>query len=193
MDELEALGSRIESLATGTTALHIPFDDEVLADVRAGLVVKLFEMKRRIRERKMLESASFMVAEAEQFANEAKDEDVRAQVTNSLHQVRNTLHNFASERRVAAAEDVLLSRLRAHEDGIRRVELFERRWEVLRRLLVKDLMASAVGGVLVIALAIALIVGMFLSIEPSSIIANAFLLVLGYFFGQTVSAPRRRS
>jgi hypothetical protein len=67
------------------------------------------------------------------------------------------------------------------------------RTEIRQSWFSRETVAAIVGGVLLIALAVTLIVAMFLGIEPAEVVTNAFLLILGYFFGQAASATREES
>ncbi|MEU0780973.1 hypothetical protein ABZ341_05245 [Streptomyces sp. NPDC006173] len=64
-------------------------------------------------------------------------------------------------------------------------DIMERRWEVWKSLLVRESVATLVGAALLITLGIVLITAMFMNREPSSILSNTFLIILGYFFGQS--------
>ena len=67
------------------------------------------------------------------------------------------------------------------------VELFERRSKVWRSFLERESVASIVGALLLIVLVFSMIIAMFQNIAPSDIVNNSLMLVLGYFFGQTIS------
>jgi len=85
-----------------------------------------------------------------------------------------------------ASRDEALAKLRA--------ELFERRLRAWTGFFAKESMATYVGAFLLIVLTFVQVVAMFLGASyKSEIISNAFLLLLGYFFGQSVAraAPRQ--
>ena len=65
--------------------------------------------------------------------------------------------------------------------------LFEKRARVWQALLARESVATVIGSILLLIIAVALILAMFFGIETTEIIDNAFLVLLGYFFGQTVS------
>lgn len=50
----------------------------------------------------------------------------------------------------------------------------------------RESVASLVGGILLLALATTMIIAMFSGTTVSEIVSNAFLVILGYFFGQAV-------
>lgn len=73
------------------------------------------------------------------------------------------------------------------------IEIRERRSAIYRSFLEREPVASIVGALLLIALTAALIVGMFTHVTAPEVLANAFLLILGYFFGQATSRDRSKS
>ena len=78
-------------------------------------------------------------------------------------------------------------------NAIARIELLERRSKVWLSFLERESAATIIGSVLIIIITVAQIIAVFHSIPPSDILNNAFLLILGYFFGQTTnkaSSPR---
>jgi len=64
------------------------------------------------------------------------------------------------------------------------VELFERRSKVWQSFLARESVATTVGGLLLILITIALLIAMFLNVQIPALVNNAFLVILGYFFGQ---------
>ena len=69
----------------------------------------------------------------------------------------------------------------------------ERRFQAWRAFLERESIAAIVGAFLLVVLAGALIVAMFANVPIADIISNAFLLILGYFFGQSVSQAKREA
>jgi len=66
-------------------------------------------------------------------------------------------------------------------------EIAERTAKTWQSYFRRELMATIVGSLLLLILAIAQLIAMFKNIQTTEIINNAFLIILGYFFGQTVS------
>jgi hypothetical protein len=66
------------------------------------------------------------------------------------------------------------------------VELQERKTAIRQSWFARESVASLVGGLLLLALATTMIVAMFSDTAVSQIVSNAFLVILGYFFGQAV-------
>jgi hypothetical protein len=66
------------------------------------------------------------------------------------------------------------------------MDIRERRWALWARFLVRESIASVLGGVLLILFAGVFVMAMFIHAEPPAILGNSFLIILGYFFGQSV-------
>lgn len=86
--------------------------------------------------------------------------------------------------------------LKTFEDIARRrqeAEIFEQRSKVFLKFLEKESATTIIGAVLLLMITLTLIIAMFLSKETTDILNNAFLLILGYFFGQTVSKSAKKT
>ncbi|MGX1809698.1 hypothetical protein ACWIGI_28590 [Nocardia sp. NPDC055321] len=70
---------------------------------------------------------------------------------------------------------------------MQKVELAERKWAMRRSLLEREPAAVLIGGLLLIVIGGALLVAMFTHTEVPELVASAFLLILGFFFGQSSS------
>ena len=66
------------------------------------------------------------------------------------------------------------------------MEKSERKAKVTQSYLERDYVATLIGGALLIIIICSLIIGMFLRIPSTDIINSTLLLILGYFFGQSV-------
>lgn len=66
------------------------------------------------------------------------------------------------------------------------VELQARKTAIRQSWFARESVVSLVSGLLLLALAATMIVAMFSDTAVSQIISNAFLVILGYFFGQAV-------
>jgi hypothetical protein len=68
-----------------------------------------------------------------------------------------------------------------------KVALFERKVQVWHSLLERESVATIVGAFILIIFTLCLTIAMFTGFTPSEVITNAFLLILGYFFGQSTA------
>lgn len=70
-------------------------------------------------------------------------------------------------------------------------ENFESRWKLFRQMLERESIASIMGAFLMLFITLAIIVGMFTDEVAPEILGNAFLVILGYFFGQSVQRAQQ--
>jgi hypothetical protein len=68
-----------------------------------------------------------------------------------------------------------------------REAVWKMRSQAYASFLSREPVAILIGAMLLLALGGALIVGMFTKVEPSQVITSGFLVILGYFFGQSSS------
>lgn len=68
-----------------------------------------------------------------------------------------------------------------------KADMFKKKTDTWLKILGKESIASILGAILLLVLTICILVNMFLDKEPIKIVETAFLLILGYFFGQSVS------
>lgn len=109
-------------------------------------------------------------------------------------QVRQELSDLVAE--FAKQQQQLARKLQAREDDaakeLRNLEVQERKWRMRKSLLDREPAAVLIGAVLLSAITLALIIATFVHTPVPDILANAFLLILGFFFGQTTSGSRGR-
>jgi hypothetical protein len=140
-------------------------------------------------ERRMLVLGRIKALEVEQDVTNLEDELARS--TDDTERSRVIEEELAEKRR---QEVVLQKRLtdenKPIKDGQRdllfQVELQARKTAIRQSWFARESIASLVGGFLLIALAATMIVAMFAGTAVSEIVSNAFLVILGYFFGQAV-------
>ena len=65
------------------------------------------------------------------------------------------------------------------------MELFERRSKVWFSLLERESAATILGGILLFIILITHVTAIFAKFSIPEILNNAFLIILGYFFGQS--------
>ncbi|MFH8663207.1 hypothetical protein [Streptomyces afghaniensis] len=76
------------------------------------------------------------------------------------------------------------------EEQLLKEEIAERKWN---RRVSREPIATLVGAILLIALTTVFVVSMFLKIVPSTLLSNSFLIILGYFFGQSAGSTTIRN
>ncbi|WP_280392796.1 hypothetical protein [Nocardia wallacei] len=113
------------------------------------------------------------------------EESVEAKVSDP--ELRRELSELVGQ--IRAQQQQQTTDIRAHDEAgeLARLEIMARRWEVRKAMLEREPAAVLVGGILLVGLAAALIVAMFIHTPVPEILANGFLLILGFFFGQNSS------
>ncbi|MEU4217179.1 hypothetical protein [Actinoplanes sp. NPDC026623] len=140
-------------------------------------------------ERRMQVLGRIKALEVEQDVTNLEDELARS--TDDTERSRVIEEELAEKRR---EEVILQQRLtdeakpikEGQEDLLFQVELQARKTAIRQSWFARESIASLVGGFLLLALAATMIVAMFAGTAVSEIVSNAFLVILGYFFGQAV-------
>ncbi|MFE9880086.1 hypothetical protein [Streptomyces sp. NPDC005784] len=104
----------------------------------------------------------------------------REKIQAELDALEKTAETHASDSRKSIAEQSEWDK----SDALLKQHISERKWNVRAQLLARESVATLVGSLLLVGLATVITVAMFLKIQVSEILANSFLIVLGYFFGQ---------
>lgn len=149
---------------------------------RAALLERKRLLLQRIENLKTSE-ASQNISDIRQAVNNIEDSDEKKEILKRLEK----LEKIGLEKADASSQtaDVELERKKM----LIQTEADERRTQtrlrVYEKFLAKESVASIIGSILLVILAITLIVAMFVRQPESEIIKNAFLVLLGYFFGQT--------
>jgi uncharacterized membrane protein len=151
----------------------------------------------------LLEQKALILDRIKELRSEQQLTDLRADVVDKVEdpQVREQMLNIVNSRfeeERAARESLDRERAKVEDERVAvwereqrvRIELRERRWAIYRSFIARESMASVIGAILLLALAAVLIVGMFTHTSPPAVVTNAFLLILGYFFGQTTTQAR---
>jgi hypothetical protein len=96
-----------------------------------------------------------------------------------------------SDRAAEHSRDLELQAERADQQRERymrlEVELKERRSAIYRSWIERESIASIVGAILLLGLGIAIVVAMFVGTTVTEVVTGSFLVILGYFFGQTTN------
>lgn len=145
----------------------------------------LSQRKSRVHEELRLLSAREQISEIRD-AVEAKVED---------EQVRQELSDLVSE--IQRRQEELDAKLESEEAEatreMRKIEIQERRWQLRKSILEREPAAVVIGGLLLIVIAVALLIAMFTHTAVPEIVSSAFLLILGFFFGQSTGSKGKPS
>ncbi|MGV9678534.1 hypothetical protein ACWDSJ_24910 [Nocardia sp. NPDC003482] len=95
------------------------------------------------------------------------------------------------ESKYAQVVDQFHSYTDAHEAKIFDIQVAERRFKLRTSLLEREPAAVIIGGILLTLMTLALIGGMYSHTSTPDVLSNAYLLILGFFFGQTVGVRKK--
>jgi len=110
-----------------------------------------------------------------EVAPKVTDPEIRRELSELVAQIRARQQQQTTDLR---------AREKFEAGELARLDIMARRWEVRKAMLEREPAAVLVGGVLLVGIAAALIVAMFVHTVVPEILANGFLLTLGFFFGQ---------
>ncbi|CAD5967102.1 conserved protein of unknown function [Streptomyces sp. KY75] len=157
----------------------------VAADEGVSLLPVLLQRKRLIVDRlNELRSEQKISGLRELIDRLPQGEDRQALIDQLDDLERQSVESEAAMRAVASEESTLQFQ-RERDVALLKIQLSERRWSYRSKMLARDAIAPMVGAFLLVGLAVTLVVAMFLGTTVSELISNSFLIVLGYFFGQT--------
>jgi hypothetical protein len=163
------------------------------AHITLGIMPLLLQRKRLILERiKELRPQEQLASVRKDVQENVADGELKEQVLRLIDD------RLAAEKETSAQldeESKALERtaeLRAAQMRLE-VELKERRSKIYKSLLERETVAGLIGPVLLLLLALSLVVAMFTHTRITDTVANSFLLILGYFFGQSTSREAQRA
>jgi hypothetical protein len=156
-----------------------------------GILPLLLERKGQILDRiKVLRPVQQLSELREDVAAAVNDVEAREQLIE-------TIDRRFEEQRASLEEldrqkgEVETAQAAARERELQlQIQIRERRAAIYKSFLERESVAGVVGAVLMLGLALTLIIGMFVRLAAPAVIANAFLLILGYFFGQATTRDR---
>jgi hypothetical protein len=130
-------------------------------------------------------NAQASITQLESLVETIQDWPTQKALKNGLEELSADL---AKDREQARKNELLRLQAELDERQIRmKAEMFERRSASLLQWFTRESLASIVGSCLLVLFSISLLAAMFFGQKPLDIIVNAFLLILGYFFGQAAS------
>ncbi|MFK0108642.1 hypothetical protein [Streptomyces sp. NPDC091217] len=129
------------------------------------------------------EALKKQLAALETEAAAAREQDRAAAKADSAAQAR-VVEGWQKERKAKEKAEDKLKEFR--EKQLFEEEMAERKW---KRRVAREPIATIVGAILLVALTGVFMVSMFLKLTPSTLLSNSFLIILGYFFGQSTSSP----
>lgn len=186
---LAEFDKQIDRTRAYINALERDFGDAKQDEIRVSknfvrsLIYKKAQLERRKRK---LESEESFENIQELIQETVSDEKTKERLRKELEQYQlNSQKIIEFEQNKAESAILQAEQLK--------MEMLERRSKVFRSFLEKESASTLIGAALVILIVIAHIVSFFRPIEVPLTLDNAFLIILGYFFGQSTNQNSNRS
>ncbi|GAA3224227.1 hypothetical protein ACFO1B_35675 [Dactylosporangium siamense] len=188
---LRDMQDRIEKFLRHPDLIEIPFDDEVRDEIRSALPIKLIDLKQDVLHRRVVIETSELVNSTQARVGGLDDNQARIAIQCTLDRLQSVMSSYAEDSREASkAEEAARLDLSRREDENHRLRIFERRWNVFRTFFARESAATIIGAILLTVMTLALTTGMFAGVPAPPVVSNAFLLILGYFFGNAAVSQR---
>ena len=155
------------------------------AHFEVGILPLLLERKQLVLERIRHLQGEEKIESIRDLIDKVSDETIRGRLQEEVNELQQESRKI--EEQAEQLEQVRLQEQIKRENELAKIEIFERRSRVWLTLIERESVATIIGGVLLILLVLAQLIAMFTGTESPEIVSNAFLIILGYFFGQSVS------
>ncbi len=152
--------------------------------IELGILPLLLERKRMIRDRVRELKGKEKIDNLRDLIQHIPEEEIRSKLEGELEALR--AESIEDQQQANEVEQAQRHELSEIEKLTAKAAIFERRSKVWQSFLERESVATIVGGSLLIIITLFLIVAMFVHIVSSDILNNSFLVILGYFFGQSV-------
>ena len=182
--------------AFGTTELKIGASvgfgiGGIEANYEMSVVPLLLERKKLILDRIRELKGEQKIENLHDEIKNVPEGKVRVKLAKQLEELK--AETLRYNQQAKEVEQARLQEQLNSQEKLRRLEqeIAERKAKTWQSYFRRDLLAAIVGSLLLLILAIAQLIAMFKQVQTTEIINNAFLIILGYFFGQTISRPSK--
>lgn len=172
-----------DALVTTQRAMAEAQDLDAKAPGSGPLVHALSYLNRSLQIERAQRLHHEQVQQAQATAEKVEDPDVRSELSALIRKIEEQQQQI--ERLIQENGD-------AQKADMGRLKYRQELWRMRKSLLEREPAAVLLGGVLLLAFATTLVIATFTHTETPEIVASAFLLILGFFFGQTTSRERDR-
>lgn len=171
-------------------------------DVRPNILPLLLERKRLIIDRISLLESEAKIDQIEKLISSLPEEATRENLSKQIQELKSELTSNVLVSRALDEEQLrtqIEQQLNAAEKRAKlEIELEQARTELKTRqgkaraqsfqsYLKRDTIATLIGAILLVVLTLVLILAAFTGHQMPEILNNSFLIILGYFFGQSVA------
>ncbi|MBE9066427.1 hypothetical protein IQ260_07155 [Leptolyngbya cf. ectocarpi LEGE 11479] len=191
LEQLDQYLETANSIIQAPEALGVAEFSLLGASTKVTVLPLVLSRKKMILDRiNLLRSQEKIVSLRDLVNKKVGDDELRLKLVDELQ----TLEDEAQKLREQSTkvEEALEIEKSKREYEITKMEMLERRSKVFLSFLERESAATITGIILLIMITIAQICALFFNIPPSDILNNAFLLILGYFFGQTTGTATAR-
>ncbi len=157
------------------------------ANYEIGILPLLLERKKQILEKISLLKRDEKIDSLRDVIKKVDDETIRVKLESELSSLETESRKLREQSKEVEQSQVQEQIKTEAEFARLQQELFEKRSMVWRSFLERESVATVIGSLLLVIITISQLVAMFMKVPSTDIVNNGFLLILGYFFGQTVS------
>ncbi|ACC82419.1 hypothetical protein [Nostoc punctiforme] len=172
------------SAATGTVYITQSKSDALF---EIGILPLLLERKKLILERIRLLSSNEKIKTIQDLINHVEDEEIKRNLEKEVKDLKNESQGLREQTREVELEQNNERTKTQTELARLNVELFERKTKVWFSLLERESASTIIGGILLLIIILAQVGSIFTKTTIPDIFNNAFLIKLGYFFGQSTN------
>ena len=163
------------------------------AHFERGILQLLLSCKKLILERIRTLSTNEKIESIQDLLNQVGDEDLKVRLNQEVTDLRSEAQRLREQSKEVDQEESQEAIKTQTELERLKIELFERRTKVWFSLLERESAATIIGGILLLVITVAHVTAIFSKFSIPEILNNAFLIILGYFFGQSTNdTPTRR-
>ncbi|MEG3439505.1 hypothetical protein V0288_20425 [Pannus brasiliensis CCIBt3594] len=163
------------------------------AHFERGILQLLLSRKKLILERIRTLSANEKIESIQDLINKVDDEELKVKLNQEVVDLRSEAQRLREQSKEVDQEQTQEAIKTQTELERLKIELFERRTKVWFSLLERESAATIIGGILLLIILVAHVTAIFSKFSMPEILNNAFLIILGYFFGQSTNdTPKRR-
>jgi Fe2+ transport system protein B len=159
------------------------------AQFEIGILPLLLERKKLILERIRLLSSNEKIETIQDLINHVEDEEIKKNLEKQVQDLKNESQGLREQTREVELEQNQERTKTQTELARLNVELFERKTKVWFSLLERESASTIIGGILLIIIVLVQAGSIFIRMRTPvpDIFNNAFLIILGYFFGQSTN------
>jgi hypothetical protein len=162
------------------------------AHFERGILQLLLSRKKLILERVRTLSTNEKIESIKDLINQVGDENLKVKLNQEVTDLRSEAQRLREQSKKVDQEQSQEAIKTQVELERLKIEWFERRSKVWFSLLERESAATIIGGILLLIIIVAHITAIFSKFSIPEILNNAFLIILGYFFGQSTNDTSKR-